>query len=164
MPSKGLLFFGASIFLNGCLVAAASAAEPTNNNTNDNFIGPTVTFGSGQTIIGVGGKFKITDQISVRPSYSFANLAGAGVTVAGGSATYEIEMNNPQLQPFVGVGVNVYTVNTGNTSSSTTAAFAQAGVDVKMGQSVAITGDVKVPLDAAAPLGTVVSIGGGYRF
>jgi hypothetical protein len=160
MPSKGLLFIGTVILLNGCLVTAASATEQT----NDNFIGPTVTVGNGQTIVGVGGKFKLTDQISVRPSYSFANLAGAGVTVAGGSATYEIEMSNPQLQPFVGVGVNVYNVTTGNTSSSTTAAFAQAGVDVKMGQNLALTGDVKVPLDSTAPLGTVVSIGGGYSF
>jgi hypothetical protein len=160
MPSKSLLFFFSVAFLNGCWATAASASEPT----NDNFIGPTVTFGSGQTIVGVGGKFKISDQISVRPSYSFANLAGAGVTVAGGSATYEIDAQNPQVQPFVGVGVNVYTVNTGNTSSSTTAAFAQAGVDVNIGQSVAISGDVKVPLDSAAPLGTVVSVGGGYRF
>jgi hypothetical protein len=160
MLSRSLLFFCSLAWINGCLATAASASEPT----TDNFIGPTVTFGSGQTIVGVGGKFKITDQISVRPSYSFANLAGAGVTVAGGSATYELDVQNPQVQPFVGIGVNVYTVNTGNTSSSSTAAFAQAGVDLKMGQSLAVTADVKVPLDAAAPLGTVVSIGGGYRF
>ena len=73
-------------------------------------------------------------------------------------------MHNPQLQPFVGVGVNIYTVNTGNASSSSTSAFAQAGVDVKVSQGLAITGDVKVPIDSSAPLGTVVSFGGGYRF
>lgn len=145
--------------INGCLATVANAGEP-----NDNFIGPTVTFGNGQSIVGIGGKFKIADQVSVRPSYSFANLAGAGVTVAGGSATYEIDVQNPQVQPFVGVGVNVYTVNTGSTTSSSTTPFAQAGIDMLAGQGLALTGDVKVPMNSSAPLGTVLSVGGGYRF
>jgi hypothetical protein len=159
MPVVGLLFFVSLTLLNGYLANGANAAEP-----NDNFIGPTVTFGNGQSIVGIGGKFNITDQVSVRPSYSFANLAGAGVTVAGGSATYEIDVNSSQLQPFVGVGVNIYSVSTGNTTSSSTTVFAQAGVDMRAGQSLTLTGDVKVPMDSSAPLGTVVSIGGGYRF
>jgi hypothetical protein len=163
MPSQIFSVCCTAILLNGCLAMSAWAGEADDRN-NDNYIGPTVTFGGGQTIVGVSGKFKITEQISVRPSYSFANLAGAGVTVAGGSATYEIDMQNPQVQPFVGVGLNVYTVNVGSTSNSTTAAFVQAGVDLNLNQSLAVTSDVKVPLDSSAPLGTVVSVGGGYRF
>jgi hypothetical protein len=141
------------------LVGFAQSAQ-----ADENYIGPTVTFGGGQTIVGIGGKFKVTDNLSLRPSYSFANLAGSGVTVAGGSATYEIDLHNPQVQPFVGVGVNFYTMTSTSTVKSSTNAFVQAGVDLSANQTIAITGDVKVPLDSTAPLGTVVTFGGGYRF
>jgi opacity protein-like surface antigen len=159
MPVQRLLVLVSIVLLPGWMASSASA-EPS----NENYIGPTVTFGGGQTIVGIGGKFKITDNLSLRPSYSFANLAGAGVTVVGGSATYDMDLHSDQVQPFVGVGVNFYTVNNTSQVNSSTAAFAQAGIDLKASSSVAITGDVKVPLAANAPLGTVVTFGGGYRF
>jgi OmpW family len=157
MFTKSLMLLTALAFSIG--LAQSAQAEP-----NGNYIGPTVTFGGGETIVGIGGKFKVTDNLSLRPSYSFANLAGSGVTVAGGSATYEIDLHNPQVQPFVGVGVNFYTMNSTSIVKSSTTAFVQAGVDLSANQSIAITGDVKVPIDSTAPLGTVVTFGGGYRF
>lgn len=143
------------------LSSAAQASEPP---ANENFVGPTITFGNGQSIVGIGGKFKVADQISLRPSYNFANLSGTGVTVVGGSATYEFEIPGSGIQPFAGAGVNFYNVNTTSQNTSSSAGFVQAGVDIRAGESLAVTGDVKVPLGSSAPLGTVVSFGGGYRF
>jgi hypothetical protein len=129
-----------------------------------NFVGPSITIGNGQSILGVEGRIGITDHIAVRPSYSFANLAGAGVTVWGGSATYDINIDNPQIVPFVGLGMNFYTVNMGGVTGTSNTGFAQAGVDISLDQKISVTGDVKVPFNSGSVLGTVFSIGGGYHF
>ena len=132
--------------------------------SKENFIGPAITIGNGQSILGIEGKFNLTDNIAVRPSYSFTNLSGAGVTVFGGSATYDLSKDNSQILPFVGLGVNFYTVNMGGVTGSSTTGFAQAGVDINLNPGMAVTGDIKVPFDGNSVLGTVFSIGGGYRF
>jgi outer membrane protein W len=158
---KILVILGTTLLLVGISTAAAQAESEQDK---DNFLGPIVTFVNGQTSVGIGGKLKITDSIAVRPSYSFANLSGSGVTVAGGSATYEFDTKDSAVAPFVGAGVNIYNVNTGGTPGSAIAPFAQAGLDIKTTTNIAVTIDVKVPLTNEAPLGTVVSVGGGYRF
>jgi Outer membrane protein beta-barrel domain len=140
--------------------ASAAQAEP---DKKDSFLGPIVTLINGQTTVGIGGKLHITDSIAVRPSYSFANLSGSGITVAGGSATYELDIKNSPLTPFAGVGVNFYNSNNGSTPETSIAPFVQIGVDVAANDGIALTADVKVPI-TSAPLGTVLSIGGGYRF
>lgn len=131
----------------------------------ENFIGPAITIGNGQSIFGIEGKFNLTDSIAVRPSYSFTNLSGAGVTVFGGSATYDLSKNNSQIMPFLGLGMNFYTINNvGGDKGFSSTGFAQAGVDINLNPGLAVTSDVKVPFDANSVLGTVFSIGGGYRF
>jgi outer membrane protein W len=156
---KILIVFGTTVLLMSLCTSAAQAESD-----KDNFLGPIVTFVNGQTSVGIGGKLHITDNIAVRPSYSFANLSGSGVTVAGGSATYEFNAPGSSVTPFVGAGLNIYNVNTGGAPGSSMAPFAQAGVDVKTSDNLALTVDVKVPVTNDAPLGTVVSVGGGYRF
>ncbi len=129
-----------------------------------NFIGPALTIGNGQSIFGVGGRLNITDNIALRPAYHFTNLEGAGVTVFGGSATYDLNTDNPQIVPFVGVGMNFYTVTVGGVTTSSNTGFAQAGVDINLDRGLAVTGDLKVPFNGNSVLGTVFNIGGGYRF
>jgi outer membrane protein W len=141
--------------------ASAAQAEPSKN---DSFIGPIVTFVNGQATVGIGGKLHITNNVAVRPSYSFANLSGSGVTVAGGSATYELDMQNSPFKPFAGLGVNSYNSDNGGKPETSIAPFVQLGIDIVATDSIAITADVKVPITSGAPLGTVMSIGGGYRF
>jgi hypothetical protein len=133
-------------------------------NYRKNFVGPSLSIGNGQSILGIEGRINIMDKIAVRPSYSFANLAGAGVTVFGGSATYDLSSDNSQLTPFVGLGMNFYTVNVGGVTGTSNTGFAQAGVDINLDRGIALTGDIKVPFNASSPLGTVFSVGGGYRF
>jgi outer membrane protein W len=144
--------------------ASAAQAESDKSDKKDSFLGPIVTFVNGQTTVGIGGKLHITNSIAVRPSYSFANLSGSGVTVAGGSATYEFDIKNSPFTPFAGVGVNSYNSDNGGKPETSIAPFVQVGVDIAANDSIAITADVKVPITSGAPLGTVMSIGGGYRF
>jgi hypothetical protein len=157
---KNLLLLGTTLVLLLCSTSAVRAES----DKNDSFLGPIVTFVNGQTSVGIGGKLRITDNVAVRPGYSFANLSGSGVTVAGGSATYEFDLKNSAFTPFVGAGVNFYNSNTGGKPESSMAPFAQVGVDMRASDNIAITADVKVPVTSDAPLGTVVSVGGGYRF
>jgi opacity protein-like surface antigen len=156
---RSIITFFTLIFCCCCPSIARADAE-----SKENFIGPAITIGNGQSIFGIEGKFNLTDNIAVRPSYSFTNLSGAGVTVFGGSATYDLSTDNPQIMPFLGLGMNFYTVNVGGVTGSSSTGFAQAGVDVNLNPGLAVTGDIKVPFDANSVLGTVFSIGGGYRF
>jgi hypothetical protein len=144
--------------------ASAAQAESDKSDKNDSFFGPIVTFVNGQTSVGIGGKLHITNSVAVRPSYSFANLSGSGVTVAGGSATYEFDIKNSPFTPFAGVGVNSYSSNNGGQPETSIAPFVQVGLDVTANDSIALTADVKIPITSGVPLGTVVSVGGGYRF
>jgi hypothetical protein len=146
------------------LISWSARSAQAESDKNDSFLGPIVTFVNGQTAVGIGGKLHITDSIAVRPSYSFANLSGSGVTVAGGSATYEFDIKNSPFTPFAGIGVNTYNSNNGGKPETSIAPFAQIGVDIAANNSIAITADIKMPITSDAPLGTVVSIGGGYRF
>ena len=128
LPSfmKSLFWLGiplAFIFLS----ASTAQAE---SDKNDSFLGPIVTVINGQTSVGIGGKLHITDNIAVRSSYSFINLSGSGVTIAGGSATYEFDLKNSAFTPFVGVGVNSYNSGNGGRPESSIAPFAQIGVDI----------------------------------
>jgi hypothetical protein len=148
------------VLFTGCWVGMAQA----DTNNRKNFIGPSLSIGNGQSILGIEGRINIMDRIAVRPSYSFANLAGAGVTVFGGSATYDLNNDNAQLTPFLGLGMNFYTVNVGGVTGTSNTGFAQAGVDINLDRGLALTGDIKVPFNANSPLGTVFSVGGGYRF
>ncbi len=156
-----------SFFLLGipvALIFLSARAAQAESDKNDSFLGPIVTFVNGQTAVGIGGKLHITNSIAVRPSYSFANLSGSGVTVAGGSATYELDIKNSPFTPFAGVGVNSYNSNNGGRPETSIAPFVQVGVDIAANDGIAVTADVKIPITSGAPLGTVVSIGGGYRF
>ncbi len=145
------------------VVFSATTTQAKPNKNNDNFLGPIISFIDGQAIAGIGGKFRITDNVSVRPSYNFANLSGSGVSVGGGSATYEFDVQDTSFRAFAGAGVNFYSISTGGKPESSMAPFAQIGIDLQADENISITADVKIPV-GAAPLGTVLSVGGGYRF
>jgi hypothetical protein len=157
---KILLLLGSPVVL----IAWSAPAAQAESDKNDSFLGPIVTFVNGQTGVGIGGKLHITDSVAMRPAYSFTNLSGSGITVGGGSATYEFDLKDSPFTPFAGAGVNFYNSNVGGKPESSIAPFAQIGVDMRATESIAITADVKVPISSGAPLGTVLSIGGGYRF
>lgn len=156
---KNLLLLVISLALLPCFSGIAQA-EP---NQKDSFLGPIITLVNGQTAVGIGGKLHITNNIAVRPSYSFANLSGSGVTVAGGSATYDFDSKDSSLTPFAGVGVNSYSSNNSGQPETSIAPFVQIGLDIAATDGIAITADLKVPV-TSTPLGAVLSIGGGYRF
>jgi hypothetical protein len=157
---KNLFLLGSVLTIISCTASAARAES----DKNDSFLGPIITLINGQTAVGIGGKLHITNSIALRPSYSFANLSGSGVTVAGGSATYEFDIPNSPFTPFAGLGVNSYNSNTAGRPETSIAPFAQIGLDISATNGLAITTDVKVPIASNVPLGAVLSFGGGYRF
>lgn len=161
MPNKNLLL---ACYLAATISAAWSSTAQADPKNKKNYIGPAITFGNGQSIFGVEGRLNLTENIAVRPSYSFANLSGAGVTVFGGSATYEFNLDDSPITPFVGLGMNFYTVNVGAQTGSSSTGFAQVGMDLSVDRNIAVTSDIKVPFDGNSVLGTVVSVGAGYRF
>jgi hypothetical protein len=146
------------------LIAGSAGSAQAEPDKKDSFLGPIITLINGQTTVGIGGKLHITNNIAVRPSYSFANLSGSGVTVVGGSATYEFDVKDSSLTPFAGFGVNSYNSNNGGQPETSIAPFVQIGLDVAATEGIAITADVKVPITSGTPLGTILSVGGGYRF
>jgi hypothetical protein len=121
----------------------------------DNYIGPAVNLGNGQSVFGVNGKFGVTDNLSVRPYVDFPS----GGTDLGASLTYDWNLSRTPLTPFAGVGVNVAT---GGAQSNTTA-FLQAGADFNVTDSLALLGSVNVPLSSQNN-GTSVTLGAGLRF
>lgn len=161
--------FHRNLLLTCWMAVTTIAVWPTvaqaNPQEKKNYIGPAIVFGSGQSILGVEGRFYLTNNISLRPAYSFANLSGTGVTVFGGSATYEFNLDDSQALPFVGLGMNFYHIDLGVAApTSSSSGFAQVGMDLLVDKNIAITSDVKVPFSSNAVLGTILSIGAGYRF
>lgn len=122
-----------------------------------NTIGPSVTFGNGQSVFGVNGKFGVADNVSVRPYVNFPT----GGTDFGASLTYDWNLgrHNRSLTPFAGVGVNIATAG----NQSATNAFAQAGADFNINDSVSLLGSVNVPLSSQNN-GTNYTLGAGLRF
>jgi hypothetical protein len=144
----------ATIALTATAVVVAQSAAMAGG-IGDNYIGPTINLGNGQSVFGVNGKFGVTDTLSVRPYVNFPS----GGTNLGSSLTYDWNLPLTPLTPFAGVGVNVAT---GGTQSNTTA-FLQAGADYNVTDSVALLGSVNVPLSNQNN-GTSVTLGAGLRF
>jgi hypothetical protein len=147
-----------SIFLT---IAAATIQAPSNaiaGGLGNNYIAPSVTFGGGSTSFGVDGKVGIADNISVRPYIVFPS----GGTEFGGSLTYDWDLRQSvsSLTPFVGLGLNVETGGTNNTTTG----FAQVGADFNVNEQFALLGSVAIPFNSNNNNATSVTLGAGLRF
>jgi hypothetical protein len=139
------------------LVAAQSAALA--GGIGNNTIGPSVTFGNGQSTFGIDGKFGVADNISIRPFVAFPT----GGTSLGASLTYDFDLRqaaNP-ITPFVGVGLDVGIPSGGGTSATT--GFFQLGADFNVSKQFALLGSVNIPFSNQNG-DTSVTLGAGLRF
>lgn len=143
-------------------VAAAAAAVTQMPNAaqaggrGHNQIGPTVTFGGGDTTFGASAKLGIADNLSLRPYVNFPS----GGTNFGSGLTYDWDLGRRSpLTPFVGAGLNF---STGGGTTATTGSFL-VGSDWNLNRDFALNGTVDIPFNSAdGP--TTVTLGGAFRF
>jgi opacity protein-like surface antigen len=143
-------------------VATVAVAQPAAlaGGLGNNRIGPSVSFGGGQSVFGIDGKFGIADNFSVRPFVAFPS----GGTAFGASLTYDWDLRQAAvpITPFLGVGVDVSTSNTAGVDSVTTGYF-QAGADFNVTDSFSLLGSVAIPF-SSQNTNTSVTLGAGLRF
>jgi hypothetical protein len=151
------------------LIVGAPARADSNLGTAQNTIGPSVAFGSGQSVFGVDSKFGINDNVSLRPFVYFPT----GGTNYGTAITYDIKLlnatpnrrgrlifsDNP-LTPFVGASVDVNTVGGKNI---TTPSFV-GGADLALNESIQLKGQIVVPFNTDRGQATTFTVGAGLRF
>jgi hypothetical protein len=123
----------------------------------NNYVGPAVTFGGGQSVFGIDSKFGIADNISLRPFVTFPS----GGTQFGTSLTYDWDLRQSAtpITPFIGVGVGFQTGNSNNTTNG----FAQVGADFNVNESFALLGSVAIPFSSNNS-NTSVTVGANLRF
>jgi hypothetical protein len=143
-----------SIVASAAVISVASQL-PSQAQSKDSYIGPTILFGSGSSIFGANGKFGIAENISVRPIIAFAS----GTTAFGASATYDFNLpgqSSTKFEPFAGIG---FLTATGAGGSGI--AYAQIGTDFAVSDNIVLNGDLKIPLSGG---GTFFGIGAGFKF
>jgi opacity protein-like surface antigen len=141
-----------------------------------NSIGPTVTFGNGSSTFGVGGKFRLIENVfevkntvSLRP---FVRFPSEGVDVGAG-VTYDFDFPRySQVTPYAGIGLGALngTVTSTNFLGTTTGTqkvnevtfYGQAGVEINASQDLSLSGNLQVPFNNK--FGTNFTFGANYRF
>jgi hypothetical protein len=123
------------------------------------YVGPSLSFGGGTTIFGVDSRFPITSIFSLRPSVRFPS---GGFTI-GSSVTYDFPSLGAELglEPFAGVGFNVYTGDNNN-SGTNFVGYVIGGADYSLSNEFTLTGNVNIPFQNG--YSTNVAVGVGYKF
>ena len=132
-----------------------AAQLPSQAQSKDSYIGPTILFGGGSSILGVNGKFGVAESVSIRPVIGFAS----GTTLFGASATYDFNLpgqSSTKFEPFAGIG---FLSATGAGGSGI--AYAQLGTDFGVSDNIVLNADLKIPLSGG---GTFFGIGAGFKF
>jgi hypothetical protein len=142
-----------------CIVTALTQAPEAAvaGGIGNNYIGPAVTFGGGQSVFGINSKLGVSDNVSLRPYVLFPS----GGTQFGTSVTYDWDLRQSQIAftPFIGVGVGFQTGN----SNTTTNGFAQVGADFNVNESFSLLGSVAIPFNSNNA-NTSVTVGANLRF
>lgn len=150
----------ASACLLMCVESATAQSAPIQDKTT--YVGPSIGFGSGVTVYGVNGKFKVADSISVRPFVQFGSVSGINITYYGASATYDFSLPQSEFQPYAGVGYLGATASASfagtSVSASTSGIYFEVGSDYNISDSIALNANYKFR-DSG-----YFSLGGGYRF
>ncbi len=170
----------------GLVLSLPATAQPINNTispSNDinnssntiskqrNYIGPSINIG-GATTFGIGGKFGLSDNISIRPKLLFGN----GATLYGGAVTYDLPSEN--LTPYAGVEFLFGNGRSQNVSFSASLLNLVIGADLNVGGNFIINGQLSQNLSnsvsatdgvnsASGSLptgGTTIALGAGFKF
>lgn len=156
----------ASVCTAALLLLSAGGANAQEKTT---YIGPSVSFVGGGSLIGVNAKFKVADSISVRPFVQFGTITyGAfgndSVTIFGASATYDLNIPRSDFNPYAGVG---YQSGPGSKnvgfglsipSPITSGIYFEVGTDYNISDSIALNASYRIKD------GGSFNLGGAYRF
>ena len=141
-------------------VAALAICAPAQAQTVQNWVGPSIQIGDGNTNFGIDSKFGLRDNLSARPFIYFPNSG----TDFGSALTYDFHLQHTdskiQITPFAGGSVDV---NSGNGSSVTTVGLT-GGADFNVNDSFGLKAAVIVPLNTNSGQSTAVTLGAGFRF
>ncbi len=132
--------------------------QPASAQVGNSIIGPSVAFGSGNTVFGIDSKFGVAESISVRPAVYFGN----GNTLFGSAVTYDFNLPNAganKITPFVG-GSLFFGSNSGNSSVFSIL----GGADFDVSDTIQLKGAVNVPINSGGGGSTFVTIGAGFKF
>jgi hypothetical protein len=104
---------------------------------NDGYIGPSVSFGDGQTALGINAKMRLGDTFSFRP-YWIPSVR------YGGSLTYDLRSGQPGtgIAPFVGFGWGVNNEKNPNSSG-----FIHVGLDANLNDKFTLFTGANIPTD-----------------
>jgi hypothetical protein len=137
---KSSVFIATSSILTGTLVllsvSTASAAEEKSN-----YIGPSINFINDTTLYGVTSRFRVADNVSARPFVQFANSGAGTLGLYGVGVSYDLNIPNSGLVPYIGGGY-VVASNTGNFIVKS-ADYLELGTDYNASESIAINANYK---------------------
>lgn len=160
MFDKSSIFAATSAAIaSACVLMCAGSVTAQEKTT---YVGPSIGFGSGVTVFGVNGKFKVADSISVRPFVQFGSVSSVSITYYGASATYDFSFPQSEFQPYAGVGFLGATASASfagtSVSASTSGLYFEVGTDYNISDTIALNANYKFRD------GGYLSLGGGYRF
>jgi hypothetical protein len=119
---------------------------------NDGYIGPSVSFGDGQTAIGINAKMRLGDNFSFRPYWVPSVRYGA-------SLTYDLRSGEPGagIAPFVGFGWGINNENNPNSSG-----FVHIGLDANLSEKFTLFTSVNIP--TSQQLNSSIVVGSSLKF
>lgn len=147
-------------------MALPAASQPADANKK-NYIGVGVGYvNNGNTTvvpISVNAKLGLSDNVSFRPSVTFASANNATITTFTGGITYDFKVNDgtatgSNLTPYAGVGLGVGTSSVAG-SSTASGLYFTAGADYNVSESVVLNANYN-----SSTLISNVSVGAGFRF
>jgi opacity protein-like surface antigen len=140
-------------------VSAIAIAAPAKAQMSDNYIGPSLSIGGGNTVLGIDAKFGVSENLSLRPFVSFPS----GGTNFGTSLTYDFTLpqtSRVKITPFLGGGLEVLSGG----SNNNTQAFFTGGADFGVTENVSLKAALEVPIGNTNGATTSVILGAGFRF
>jgi hypothetical protein len=119
---------------------------------NDGYIGPSVSFGDGQTAIGINAKMRLGDNFSFRPYWVPSVRYGA-------SLTYDLRSGEPGagIAPFVGFGWGINNEKNPNSSG-----FVHIGLDANLSEKFTLFTSVNIP--TSQQLNSSIVVGSSLKF
>jgi hypothetical protein len=140
-------------------ISALGISTPAKANMGDNYIGPSLAIGGGNTVLGIDAKFGVSENLSLRPFVSFPS----GGTNFGTSLTYDFSLpqtSRVKITPFLGGGVEVFS---GSGNNNNTQAYFTGGADFGVTENVSLKAALEVPIGNNNSTTSVV-LGAGFRF